>query len=70
MSDEKKDLKPLLEATKQIDYFIKKYPETDYSTWTRASGPSCKEMLLPIEIDTTTPRHHDIKRPTRIRVYK
>ena len=25
------DLKPLLEATKQIDYFIKKYPETDYS---------------------------------------
>lgn len=31
MSDEKKDLKPLLEATKQIDYFIKKYPETDYS---------------------------------------
>ena len=31
MSDEKKDLKPLLEATKQIDYFIKKYPETDYA---------------------------------------
>ena len=31
ISDEKKDLQPLLEAKKQIDYFIKKYPETDYS---------------------------------------
>ena len=32
ISDEKKDLKPLLDANKQIDYFIKKYPESDYST--------------------------------------
>ena len=31
ISDEKKDLKPLLDANKQIDYFIKKYPDTDYS---------------------------------------
>ena len=31
MSDEKKDVKPLLETNKQIDYFIKKYPESDYS---------------------------------------
>ena len=31
MSDEKKDIKPLIEANKQIDYFLKKYPDTDYS---------------------------------------
>ena len=31
ISDEKKDLKPLLEANKKIDFFIKKYPNTDYS---------------------------------------
>ena len=31
ISDEKKDLKPLLDAEKQIIYFIKKYPDTDYS---------------------------------------
>ena len=31
ISDEKKDLKPLLEADKNIDYFIKKYPASDYS---------------------------------------
>ena len=32
MSDEKKDLKPLLDAKKQIEYFLKKYPDTDYAT--------------------------------------
>ena len=31
ISDEKKDLKPLLEANNKIDFFIKKYPDTDYS---------------------------------------
>ena len=31
ISDEKKDLKPLLEANKRIDYFIKKYPGTEYA---------------------------------------
>lgn len=31
MGDEKKDLKPLLEANNQINYFIKKYPESDYT---------------------------------------
>ena len=31
ISDEKKDLKPLLEAEKQIDFFIDKYPDTDYA---------------------------------------
>lgn len=30
-SGEQKDLKPLLDAKKQIDYFIKKYPNTDYT---------------------------------------
>ena len=32
MSDEKKDLKPLLDAKKQIEYFLKRYPDTDYAT--------------------------------------
>ena len=31
ISDEKKDLKPLLEANKKIDYFVKKYPNSDYA---------------------------------------
>ena len=31
ISDEKKDLKPLLNAKEKIDFFIKNYPETDYS---------------------------------------
>ncbi len=29
--DEKKDLRPLLKAMKQIDFFLEKYPETDYA---------------------------------------
>lgn len=32
ISDEKKDLKPLLDATKKINFFIKKYPNSDYSS--------------------------------------
>ena len=31
ISDEKKDLKPLLEADRKIEFFINKYPETDYA---------------------------------------
>ena len=31
MSDEKKDLKPLVDADKKIDFFIKKYPNSDYA---------------------------------------
>lgn len=31
MSDEKKDIKPLLDASKQIERFIKKYPNSDYA---------------------------------------
>ncbi len=31
MSDESRDLQPILDADKQIDYFIKKFPESDYS---------------------------------------
>ena len=31
ISDEKKDLKPLLQANEKIDFFLKKYPDTDYS---------------------------------------
>ena len=31
MSDEKKDIKPLIDAGEKIDFFIKKYPNSDYS---------------------------------------
>ena len=31
ISDEKKDLKPLIEANKKIDIFLKKYPNSDYA---------------------------------------
>jgi len=31
ISDEKKDIEPLLLAGKQIDFFIKKYPNSDYA---------------------------------------
>ena len=32
IQDEKKDLKPLLKAQKQIDFFLKEYPNNDYAT--------------------------------------
>ena len=32
IDDEKKDLKPLLQADEKIDFFINKYPNSDYST--------------------------------------
>ena len=32
IDDEKKDLKPLLEASKKIEFFINKYPDSDYAT--------------------------------------
>ena len=31
ISDEKKDLKPLQDASNQIDFFLKNYPDTDYA---------------------------------------
>ncbi len=31
ISDEKKDLKPLIKATEEINFFLKKYPNTDYA---------------------------------------
>ena len=31
ISDEKKDLKPLLQADKKIDFFLKNYPNTEYA---------------------------------------
>ena len=31
ISDEKKDLNPLLEANRKIDFFLNKYPDTDYA---------------------------------------
>ena len=31
ISDEKKDLRPLIEANKKIDFFLEKYPNSDYA---------------------------------------
>ena len=31
ISDEKKDLKPLIDANKKIDFFLTKYPDSDYA---------------------------------------
>ena len=31
ISDEKKDLKPLIKCKRKIDFFIKKYPDSDYA---------------------------------------
>ena len=31
ISDEKKDLKPLVDASNKIDFFLKKYPDSDYA---------------------------------------
>jgi outer membrane protein assembly factor BamD len=31
ISDEKKDLEPLINAKKQIEYYVKKYPDSDYA---------------------------------------
>ncbi len=31
ISDEKKDLQPLLKATEKIEFFLEKYPDTDYA---------------------------------------
>ena len=31
IEDEKKDLNPLLEANRKIDFFLKKYPNSDYA---------------------------------------
>ena len=31
IQDEKKDLKPLLRASQQIDFFLEKYPDSDYA---------------------------------------
>ena len=31
ISDEKKDLQPLIDANNQINFFLKKYPESDYA---------------------------------------
>ena len=31
ISDEKKDLQPLLKATEKIEYFLKNYPDSDYA---------------------------------------
>ena len=44
ISDERKDLKPLLEADKRIDSFLKKYPDTDYGMDLRFKRSNSKSI--------------------------
>ena len=46
----KKDLKPLLKAQKQIDYFIKKYPKSEYTTDLRFKKDLIKNQLAAKEL--------------------
>ena len=50
IQDEKKDLKPLLKAQKQIDYFIKKYPKSEYTTDLRFKKDLIKNQLAAKEL--------------------
>ncbi len=50
ISDEKKDLKPLIEADKNIDNFIKKYPTSDYSIDLKFKKDLIKNQLAAKEL--------------------
>ena len=50
ISDEKKDLEPLLEANKQIDYFVKKYPNSDYTVDLRFKKDLIQNQLAAKEL--------------------
>jgi|TARA_B100001094_G_C18151945_1_gene784166 outer membrane protein assembly factor BamD len=50
ISDEKKDLKPLLEANKKIDFFINKYPESDYAIDLRFKKDLIRNQLAAKEL--------------------
>ena len=46
----KKDLEPLLEANKQIDYFVKKYPYSDYTVDLRFKKDLIQNQLAAKEL--------------------
>ena len=50
INDEKKDLEPLLEANKQIDYFVKKYPNSDYTVDLRFKKDLIQNQLAAKEL--------------------
>tara|TARA_B100001059_G_scaffold236719_1_gene289374 strand:- start:4260 stop:5099 length:840 start_codon:yes stop_codon:yes gene_type:complete len=50
ISDEKKDLKPLLEAGKKIDFFINKYPDSDYANDLRFKKDLIQNQLAAKEL--------------------
>ena len=50
ISDEKKDLEPLLEADKKINFFIKKYPSSDYAIDLKFKKDSIQNQLAAKEL--------------------
>jgi outer membrane protein assembly factor BamD len=50
ISDEKKDLEPLLKTEKQINYFINKYPNTDYATDLKFKNDLIRNQLAAKEL--------------------
>ena len=47
ISDEKKDLDPLLKANEKIDFFLKTYPQTDYAVDLRFKKDLIQNQLAP-----------------------
>ncbi len=50
ISDEKKDLNPLLKATEKIDFFLQKYPNTDYAIDLKFKKDLIKNQLAAKEL--------------------
>ncbi len=50
MGDEKKDINPLLKANKQINYFLKKYPNSDYAVDLRFKKDLIENQLAAKEL--------------------
>ena len=50
ISDEKKDLQPLLDASKKIDFFLKKYPDTEYAIDLRFKNDLIQNQLAAKEL--------------------
>ena len=50
ISDEKKDLEPLLKAREAIDIFLSKYPDTDYATDLRFKRSLVQNQLAAKEL--------------------
>ena len=50
MTDEKKDLQPLLKANKKMDFFIKTYPESDYASDLRFKKDLIQNQLAAKEL--------------------